>query len=579
MITFLGIVLILFPYLCIFFFENKIRTFLYIFSIQTLSFLFISLITQYLNIFKYPVILSFYIVGLVISSAIFLKKKYKNNIKINFILIFSIAIIFLELFSLHYSYDGVINTIAGAREVSDFSYKYPFFSDEWVGASLVNYTVDSGKLPLINPFFKETFFANPLFLFFSFISNIFLILQINVFENYYLLSILNTIILSLLIYFYLRLRGVSLFGSIIPILFIPLITNSSNLPVTWYFLPFNFSLLFFISFLISDFLKDRVLKIFFVFLSIIFYPPIVIFFIPLIIIEFFKYIKDGLYKKEFKNSIILISFLSVCFLTFIIYLIKNNLLKYILRDNLDNGIVSYNIFYILPLVSIVLVLGGIFYIIKNKDYKILSVLFIGFIFWIIYSFTTKIFVIDHPRIVAITSIFLLLVSGFGLDLVLKFIKNKDYFFYNSLIFIFIIYFSFNFIQYPNNNKWKKLTLEITNNNVKQKITPAPPVNEYLKKEDLILFNNYKRKIFLAPPWKGLVIGSITGNFPLESKGSTITNSYARYGDFIKADCITKNNIASKNNIDLIYSSKFECNNFNFIASTTEGLFLYSYDQN
>lgn len=579
MTTFLGVFLIFFPYLCIFFFENKIKTFLYVFSIQTLSFLFVSIVTQYFSIFKYPVILTFYVAGLLISLTFLFKKKYKNNIKINFILVFSIAVIFLELFSLHHSYDGVINTIAGAREVSGFSYKYPFFSDEWVGSSLVKYTMENSKLPLVNPLFKEVFFANPLFLFFSFISNIFLILQIKVFENYYLLSILNTTFLSLLVYFYLRLRGVSLYSAIISILFIPLITNSSNLPVTWYFLPFNFSLLFFVSFLISNSLKDRILKIFFIFLSIIFYPPIIIFFIPLITIEFFEYIKDGLYKKEFKNSIIIISFLLVCFLTFIIYLINNNLLKYVLRDNLDNGIVSYNIFYILPLVSIVFVLMGLFYLIKNKDYKILSVLLIGFIFWIIYSFTTKIFIIDHPRIVAITSILLLLVSGFGLDMVFKFIKNKDIVLYNSLIFIFIIYFSFNFIQYPNNDKWKKLTLEITNNDVKQKITPAPPINEYLKEEDLVLFNNHKKKLFLAPPWKGLVVGSITGNFPLESKGSTITNSYTRYSDFIKSDCLTKNNIANKNKVDLIYSSKFECKNFNFIASTTEGLFLYSYDQN
>jgi len=579
MITFLGIFLILFPYLCIFSFENKLKTFLYILSTQTLCFLFISLITQYFNIFKYPVILTFYIIGLLISLVFFFKKKYKINIKINFILVVSIIFIFLELFSLHHSYDGIINTIVGAKKVSDFSYKYPFFSDEWVGASLVKYTVDTGKLALINPLFKEVSFANPLFLFFSFISNIFLVLQIDVFNNYYLFSIFNTIILSLLVYLYLRLRKVSLYSSIITILFIPLITNSSNLPITWYFLPFNFSLLFLILFLISDLLEDKILKIFFIFLSIIFYPPIVVFFIPIIIIKLFKYIKKGFSKKDFKNNIILFLFLLISFLTFIIYLIKNNLLKYLLRSSLDNGIVSYNIFYILPVVSIVFILVGLCYLIRNKDYNVLSILSTGFIFWIIYSFTTIIFIIDYPRVVAITSIILIMISGFGLDLIFNFIKNKNFVLYCLLTSIFVIYFSLNFIQYPNNDKWRKLTLELINNNVKQKIIPAPPINEYLKEEDLILFNNYKKKIFLAPPWKGLVVGSITGNFPLESKCSTITNSYVRYSDFIKSDCLMKNSIADKNKIDLIYSPKFECKNFNFIASTTEGLFLYLYDQN
>jgi hypothetical protein len=574
MLNILGFLLLIIPFILIFSFENKIKTFLYVLVGQTLLWMIFSVFLQYISFFEYSVVIIIQMIICIFSILFFIFNKKFLKVPLNWFLLFSIFIIFVELWSLHNFYSGTINTINGAMEVKGFSYTYPYFSDEWIGASIVSNIIENNTLPLFNPLDRDTYFANPLFPFFSFISTIFLILNINPYTSYYLFSIVNTILISSFIYIFLRKNNISKTVSIFSILFIPLITNGSNLPVTWYFLPFNLSLVFFLISLISLSDKDKKLYFISIFISLIFYPPIIVFVLPILFYELFLMIKkrDFSYSNKNKSFFYIISFLLlILFVLFLAYILKNNLYKYLLRNNLDGGVVLYYFWYVLPIFSIPFAIVGLFNTYKNKIYQILIPIFTGLVFWILYFFTTKIFIIDHPRIVAIASILLILISGFGIEKVLSNFNNKK-----VIYLLFILYFLVNFIKYPNNYFWDDLQLRLKKDNNYSLIKPAPPINMYLSKDDLLLFDSFKEKTFLSIPWKGLVVGTITSNYPLDSKGSTITNSFLKYSYFMSLSCSEKNKMADKFKIDLVYSTSFNCDKFKLISSSTEGLYLYSY---
>jgi hypothetical protein len=49
-----------------------------------------------------------------------------------------------------------------------------------------------------------------------------------------------------------------------------------------------------------------------------------------------------------------------------------------------------------------------------------------------------------------------------------------------------------------------------------------------------------------------------------------------YEQFIKTDCKEKTNFALKYSIDYVYSSEFNCPNFQLINKSKEKLYLYKY---
>jgi len=170
-------------------------------------------------------------------------------------------------------------------------------------------------------------------------------------------------------------------------------------------------------------------------------------------------------------------------------------------------------------------------------------------------------------------------GGLGIDFLIKWLKQRYVFLNNKNfenVFVFVLFIIFIVLSffYPVSQNWEKLKLNVNMNGVIKKFSPASPINRYLVEDDLRLFNSISEKRFIAPAWKGLVIGVATGNYPLESKSSTITNKILLYSNFIKANCEDKTKLSKKYKIDYVYSTKFSCSGFDWLGVSEEKLNLY-----
>ncbi len=142
------------------------------------------------------------------------------------------------------------------------------------------------------------------------------------------------------------------------------------------------------------------------------------------------------------------------------------------------------------------------------------------------------------------------------------------------VFAFV-FLAFWIVLLPKLGLWHKLPMAVRLNGSERLLVPAPPLTRYLTTEDLELFARYKEKRFIADPWKGLVIGAATYNYPLDSKSSTLTNKILQYDTFMGASCDQKLTLIKKYRVDLVYSTKIDCpKGFAEQGKSSEGFFLY-----
>jgi hypothetical protein len=204
----------------------------------------------------------------------------------------------------------------------------------------------------------------------------------------------------------------------------------------------------------------------------------------------------------------------------------------------------------------------------------------GIVFWIIYLYTQKVFIIEHSRVVMITSIFLLIVVGLGVQKSIDYIltkKNIVVSLRNSTIVKILVYVALVSVTILSISfqQWFRLSMRIQTPMGDYLLVPSPSVTRYITDSDIKIFSSYKNARFVSHPWKGLVIGSATQNIPLESKSSTLTNKLLRYEFFMKASCDGKKRLIDKYNIDLVYSTKIECPKYlELVERSSEGLVLY-----
>jgi hypothetical protein len=478
----------------------------------------------------------------------------------------------------HYSYTGTISTINGYRETVNNKYIYPYFSDEWVEMSLVKYSIENEKLPIVNPLINKARFISPVLPFFSFLSEVFLILKLDPLTQFPFLSILSGLSICSLIYLILRKIGIGTAISLLIFLSIPYITNGANLPGIWFLIPLIMGIILFLLSVLSFISENKKLALINSILSVIFYPPMIVFSFPILIIIFLR-------KEAGRNNrwLIISGVILFIILASTSYFIFKEgtwgyLMSLIFRTNLESGIPQFNPLNIIPLWLLIPAILGIFTVLKKRLWIIICPILVGAIFWCVYLFTQKVFIIDYPRVVVITSLLISILSGMGIRLVVDKINSKCSWQKRvpDLIWMIIIVSTFAIASpyYTANSSWKRLTMNI---GVGQKeILPASPSNTYLTNDDLRLFQNIKKKRFISVPWKGLVIGAATGNYPIESKASIITNKLYSYNGFMSGNCTTKINTSDKFRIDYVYSRPFSCDFFEKIGESEEGLILYKF---
>ncbi len=576
-----GFILFFLPFILIFCFKDKILGFV---SLTTGSLVFhtvVAFITQYFNLFTYKNIVFINIILCVVVIFVFWKeKKYffkldqRKNIKTILLSLFAIFIISFELLSVHFLYSGIVTTSNGLTLEEKSYLPFPYFSDEWVSVAFINYSIENQTISFTNPFNNKSY-LNVTVLFFSLLSVITLIFHVPVLYFYSVMSLFFGLLICFLIYLYLRSEKISVYSSIFAALATALILNSSNLPGIWNLIPYIGSFTFFLLSLIAYNLKRKDLFFIAQFFSLILYLPMVIFVVPAIIGSLnVSFLKNNIKKVTiFFAGILIIGVISYLLASFKIE--KINIFQlardFFMRDNLVDGIYSFPLWKIVPIFVLPFSLFGIISFYLKKRYTMLNPLFVGLIFWVIYCFTENVFIIDYPRVVSITSFFIIVCSGFGFEFFINKLSNTYYHKYIQIIkILFLILFAISAIKYTSNN-WMDLIL---NNKDKPVVFPSPPVTRYLIEEDLKLFSGIKNKVFISDSWKGLVIGAATGNLPLHTKASTISNNAFKYSDFMEGDCVYKNNVSSKYKIEYVFSSKINCEGFREIGSTSEGFYLY-----
>lgn len=586
----LGAILLLIPLAGIFYFKNRILGFIYIFTGLGLFHVFLSLSLQALHLFTYPIVLIVNIL-LAVGSVIFLiirRQEISFKIVWDWRVLLAALIVFFELFSVHYLYTGLIASFTGHKNVVNNSYHYPYFSDEWVGIAFTKYSINENNLPIMHPMLGngQYLFPNIFVAFFSALSEIFLLLNLDPLLAYPIIALFSGMLVCLFAYLFLRSLGVDKFFALLAFLSIPLITNSGNLPGIWFLFPFIGGSIFFLASLIALSLKQEKLAILGGFLCLLIYPPLAVMVAPAFIAWFL--FKKGAPLKKYLNIFLAMIIPVILAFVFIFIFQKGNwgsLISFfkvsIIRLNNEGCIPARGIWNIVPVILLPFSVVGLFYFYKERLFYFLAPTLIALAYWVVYVYCPYFLIIDYARIAAIASYLLVIASAYGFSqtfdwfsLKYSFLKKREV--RLSLEIIILSLFLIISFSYTQRTNWTKIVLQYHTPFGILKHPTNPPANMYLHEDDLSLFKDIHKKRFLSPDWKGLVIGASTGNFPLESKPSIVTNFVMHYNEFMLMDCEEKEFVATKMEIDYVYSLSFDCNSFKYIGKSREGLYLYKF---
>lgn len=515
---------------------------------------FLAVFTQAFGIFYYPVILAGNLIFVAIILFYFFKKYQNFNFKIDWMLLLVLVISVLSLWQVHYNYTGeysmVNDKLFQYHQAKNMQYVYPYFSDEWYAVALVKNAITNHSLPLQNPF-DGSFFLNLELFFHSFISEIMVLFGLDPLTQYTLLSVFINTLIIVLAYLFLRICNVSKPVSAISSLSILYIASSANLPGIWNLIPVTMGVVF--SLIGFCFIAQgrKFLAILAGIFVLLFYPPLIIFY-GLGLLVYFLPPENFLVGSK-----------------------TPALFQGILMSNLfyksftGNFIPQFNFYYVIPWWAIIFSVAGLGYVYKDKKWMFWPVI-LGIILWVFYIFSFYRIVIGYERVVYFTSILVCIVSGFGLEWLnsrIKFLKHLEV----LALMLFFLFVPF----YTQGENWK--TFILRNPEAKANSIPMATANNYLTNDDLRIFKNIKNKKFFSMPWKGTVIGTATDNYPVVTKGGTITmdsQNPAIYQEFLNSDCGRKEEIIKQRSAEYVYSASFSCPGFEKIDESSEGFVLY-----
>lgn len=591
----LGIILLAVPFLLLAGFKDKKLGFAKILSFVLVLQLSIAVFTQSLRLFTYSTVLALnFIVFLVVLGIFYRNRLFKRVAldlkKTDWILIFVIIVSFLHLYRVHYNYSGKYSTFrARDTQAEHMVYPYPYYSDEWDAVSFIKYSIDSRELPIVNPLSShKSLFRNLELAFHSFLSEIVLLLDLNPLIDYTKISLAVGALTIILVYLLLRVNEVNRLSAAIASLSALYITNGASLPGIWYLLPLNVGIIF----LLLGFIfisKERLkMAIFVGFITLLFYPPLVVFYLPAFVV--FLIASKKISKRQKLKALFVFSFIvfaAAAAVSFFYFLSKGRLEKfydYILFSKLihptfaPDSIPNYPIANIIPTHILLLSAVGIFVLLKRKSWLVLSII-IGLVHWFLYSEVSFRLIIEYERVIFSTSILLVIVAGFGLNYLVDVVGVFGLFRKENMVNyiqagVLLLFLALSF-GYTKQEGWQKLTL--TNFKTGRTLLPEAPANKHLHPDDIELFRNIKEKRFLSLPWKGKVVGVATDNYPLLTKAGTISVTLVPLSKFMQGDCSVKRKMAKNRHIEYLYLPEFFCPGFEFVGKSSEALYLYEFE--
>lgn len=590
-LTILGTILILSPLLLIFYFQNKILGFLYIFVGASIFHLLLTLSSQYFHFFRYSIIITINIIVGILIILFLAKNRHKISfkIKINWLTLLVALIIIFELCSVHYFYTGEVNTIYGQRQVVRSFYPYPSFSDDWAGISFTTYSINNNALPTANPLLDGLWdknFPNIFIGFFAGLAEIFLILKLSPLFGFSIMAIVCGSLICFLVYLFLKSIKVKNIFALAGALCLPWITCSVFLPGIWNLFPFIGGSIFFLISLIALNFKARRLALASGLISLFLYPPFVVIVAPTLLLEFLLS-----YKLSFKKSLLIIisGFGLVLAVAGFIFILQKanwpNLINFITNNLIRIGsqgpIVERAIWQVIPFGLLPLALIGFISALKKKIFYLIVPLTIGLSYWLLYALLPWFLIIDYARIAVITSYLIMITIGLGAAAAFNWLKNKYEFlkeknnYFALEIIILAVFIALSFF-YTRRTNWLNIKLVQKTASGLYEVTNYAPINNYLNQDDLALFAGIYQKRFLTSSWKGLVIGAATNNYPLDSKAGIITNHLMKYSFFMRENCDDKNSQARLYNLSYVYSDPFNCPNFIELGHSREDLYLYKF---
>lgn len=586
-LTILGLILLLAPFMALKKFKNPKVGFFYIVLFIFLAQLIIALITQTLHLFTYQVVLTLNIVVFLTCLLFFRPHKLDLKLlakKIDLFLVYVVLVSFAALYLAHYHYIGSYSTTTNlsTETKTPLNYPFPYFSDEWYSIAFIKDAIKTQSLPVRDPIWHGPF-TNLEIAFHSLLSEFIVLLKLNPLTNYVLLSIAINVLTIVLLYLFLVVNDVKKRHSAIAGLSALYIVNTSLVPGLWTLIPLSLGIIFLLLCMVFCYLGRKKMFMIASFLTLFFYPPLILFVFILMLSQ--------LNRKSFSKSLkIFIQHVAIITISAVlissVFLfdrfspgqIFELIMHKLFYDSYvgSNFVFSFPIYFAIPIPILLLVILGLPVLYKEKK-ALFAMVGVSLVFWVCYSFTSYSFIIEFERLVIVASILLVIVAGFGLknvfDTLAKFEGLKDnwdllYFQYIILIlFVPLLFF------YTKTDAWKHFTGRsphmIAHN--------LPLANRFLYPDDLRLFAGVKNERFLSSPWKGTVISVATNNIPLTIKSGTISRLTQDYLEqFRNFSCKEKLDFVNLHSIAYVYIPllQIDCPMFQVKGISNEGIILY-----
>ena len=553
--------------------------------------LFVALATQALGLFTVGVVWAIHLMALIGVVAWFWRTRptQPKLERPELGLLVVVVIAGAMLWQVHYRYDGAVATALepGYTVHENYSYTYPYFSDEWYAIAFAQQSIETGQLPLTFPLTRiDEPFRNFEAPFHALVAELLLLFGLNPLEHYVGLSLGFGVGVVASLYLLLRQLAAEQVPAAAAALLALFIVNGANLPGLWTLLPVvsgALALLLTLAMIVAGRQREALMGSF---VTLLLYPPLVVFLIPV-------WLLVGVTTRHWRAVALFFgSLLAAALIMAGLYFFGSlpagqNVVTFVHQtwttaiaysSYQAQGIPSYPLWGVVPWATLVLAAVGSFVAWRRHAWWLMVASALGLLYWLIYSQTNARFIIDYQRVVFMTSLLLTVLAGLGAQQLWKTLSKRlvHQVPYLSIIGLIAVLAVFGALVpgYTNQDQWQRLVLVTDEGSL---LPPKAPANQYLTPEDLELFSDVHGERFLSHPWKGTVVGVATGNHPLEIKGGTITFGQGRYAEFNARDCAHKAAMAEGHGFVYAYVPSLTCADWQPVGRSAEGLQLYRYD--